>query len=54
MGGAALAEVDLDRVRRPGAVGVPHHHEVDGEPAEHTLPRAARPTAMAGSLISRE
>ena len=35
MGGAALAEVQLDRVRRPRAAIVLHHNEIHREPAEH-------------------
>src|SRR4029453_15683689 len=34
----ALAEVQLNGVRRPGSGGIAHHHEVDGEPAQHALP----------------
>ncbi len=34
---AALAQVDLDRVRGPRSVGVAHRHEVDGEATDHTL-----------------
>ena len=38
MRGAALAQVELDRVRRPRAVLVSDDDEVDGEPAEHAEP----------------
>ena len=38
---AALAEVELDGVRRPGARRVLHDDEVEREPAQHTLARPA-------------
>src|SRR4051812_13935577 len=39
MRGAALAQVELDRVRAPRAVGVADHDEVDGEAAQDAGPR---------------
>ena len=41
MGGAALAEVELDRVCGPVAGGIPDDDEVDREPTEHAFPRKA-------------
>ena len=43
VGRAAFAQVELDRVRDPGAVGPAHHHEVDGEAPEDALARELRP-----------
>ena len=37
VGGPALAQVELDGVRRPRAVGAADHDEVDREPAERAL-----------------
>ena len=43
MRGAALAKVQLDRVRRPPAVLVLDDDEVDGEPTEHAEARQVTP-----------
>jgi hypothetical protein len=37
VGRPALAQVELDRVRRPFTRSRPHHHEVDREPAQRSL-----------------
>ncbi len=37
MGRTTLAQVELDRVRRPSSVGVTHRDEVDGEASDHAF-----------------
>src|SRR5215475_15608000 len=34
---STLAQIQLDRIRRPGVIARPHHDKVDGESAEHPL-----------------
>ena len=46
VGRPALAQVELDRVRRPLAVGAPHHDEVDREPAQRALAREPLPDQL--------
>ena len=53
MGRAALAQVQLDRVRRPLARGVPHHDEVDREPPDHPFARQPLADRLGPLLISR-
>src|SRR5215831_20454399 len=37
VGRSALAQIQLNRIRRPRAVIRPHHDKVDGESAQHAL-----------------
>src|SRR5215467_11137120 len=34
---ATLAQIQFNRIRRPRAVGRPHHDKIDCKPAQHTL-----------------